>query len=881
VDRHRVVGHRLERQRVERLGVDRHGMEWGGLVGYRMVGQHLGVTAEPAPADTPPRNAGLRVAVLCLALAAAAVVVTRLVADAPGLDDALGLPWWSLALLFAVTSRVQLHVEVRRSAHSITLTDLAVVLALFSVAPVWVPLLRAATWIPVCAWRYRNSPRRAVFNAVHGTLETAVVTVMFTRLAQGAMLREPRAWGAAYAGVVVAGALGALLVTLVIRLNDGHVRLDTLREATVLGAVVGTANCTLGVIGVLLVDTSPAARWLLLALAAVLVTGYRSYATLRERHRGLDSLFDFTRSLARRPESENAVHALLRLAADRLKAEHAELLVTGWFAEGGPVLLRAASGDVVARPAALDEHWPLARVLAENAPMILSDRSRDTAVRSYLVRVGHREMLLAPLPGDDGPLGVLLVCDRSAANVRGFSDDDLRLLETMATHGGTELSNARLVDRLRHEATHDALTGLRNRSVLAEAVDRMVTPAANDGICTGAVALLDLDDFKQVNDALGHHVGDLLLQHVARRLPRTLPAGTAVCRLGGDEFAVVVPGDDPRRLLDLVAALKDDLARPVDLGPVTVSTNASVGVAFVGPHGLTSSVLLQRADVAMYAAKRTNRAVVAFDNSIDSVRPERLGLAADLRAMLGGDRDRGHVEVHYQPQVAASGAVVAVEALCRWAHPSLGLLSPDEFVPVAESTGLAGRLTDAVLRTALADLPKFGPRMCVSVNLSARSLHDPHLVDMVANALVDHGIPAGRLTLELTESSIVSDPVRASELLGELSARGVRISVDDFGTGYSSLSHLARLPVAEVKVDKSFVQRMRTDPRDAAIVRSVVRLADELDLAVVAEGVEDVETANDLRAQGCDVLQGYLYSRPVPAATLAAWLRSLGLRRAV
>jgi diguanylate cyclase (GGDEF)-like protein len=860
--------------------------------------QHLGVTAGPpatpaAPsvdlsdASAPsPRAGAVRVAALCVVMAAATVVVTRIAARHPGVTDSLGLPWWSLAALFVVTSRVQMHVEVRRSAHSVTLTDLAVVLALFSGAPVWVPLLRAATWIPVSVWRYRHSPRRAFFNSVLGPLETAVAAVVFAEMAHGAVLREPRAWAAAYLGVLVAGAVGALLVTAVIALNDGHAAPAMLREAVVLGAVVGAANCTLGVIGVLLVDTSPSARWLLVALAAVLVGGYHSYATLRERHRGLESLFGFTRSLARRPDTQDAVPALLRLAADRLAADSAELLVTTWTGHVGPVLLRVEDDDtVVARPAALDEHWPLARVLAENAPLMLGDRSRDEGVRSYLQRVGHREMLLAPLPGEHGPLGVLVVADRTASSVRGFSDDDLRLLETMATHGGAELANARLVDRLRHDASHDALTGLRNRSVLPEAVARILTPAAHDGTCVGAVVLLDLDDFKQVNDALGHHVGDLLLQHVGTRLHRTAPFGAAVCRLGGDEFALVIAGDDPRLLLDRVAAIKDELARPVDLGPVTVASFASVGVSFVGPHGVTAPVLLQRADVAMYAAKRTNRGVVAFDNAIDSVRPERLGLAADLRALLNGDAERGELVVFYQPQVAANGAVAGVEALVRWQHPTLGLVPPDEFIPVAESTGLAGPLTEVVLRRALADLRRFDAAgyagMSMSVNLSARSVHEPRLVEDVTAALVEHGIPPGRLTLELTESSIVSDPVRASELLGELSLRGVRISVDDFGTGYSSLSHLARLPVSEVKVDKSFVQRMRTDPRDAAIVRSVVRLAAELDLSAVAEGVEDAETARDLNALGCDLLQGYLFSRPLPAEALLDWLAAPRLALAV
>ena len=842
------------------------------------------VTTEP-PAERPPAHAGLRVAGLVAVMAAGTFALSAYLVQRPGLPDALRLPWWSVALLFVVTSRVQMHVEVRRSAHSVTLTDLAVVLALFSGAPIWVPVLRAVTWIPVCAWRYRTSARRAVFNAVLGPLETAVATVFFVQVAEGALLRDPRTWAAAYGGVFFAGVVGALLVTAVIALNDGNVSLASLREATLLGTLVGAANATLGVIAVLLVDTSPAARWLLIALGGVLVVGYHSYATLRERHRGLESLFGFTRSLARRADADDAVPTLLRLAADRLGADSAELLLATWPGVDGPVLLTVQGDRVVARPARLDDHWPLARVLTEQTPMILNaTRSADPAARKYLARVGHREMLLAPLPSDEAQGGVLVVCDRTASSVRGFTDDDLRLLETMATHGAAAISNARLVDRLRHDANHDALTGLRNRTVLAEAVGALVTPSAEHGTCVGAVALLDLDEFKQVNDALGHHVGDLLLQHVAGRLKQLTPAGSHVCRLGGDEFALIVAGDDPQALLDRIGVLKEELARPVDLGPVTVSTSASVGVAFVGPHGVSAPLLLQRADVAMYAAKRTSRGVVPFDNAIDSVRPERLGLASDLRALLAGDPGRGTLEVHYQPQVSISGAVVAIEALVRWAHPLLGLLMPDEFVPVAESTGLAGRLTDSVLRTALADLRTFdaaGYRVAVSVNLSARSLHDPHLVEDVAAALAAHGVAPGRLTLELTESSIVSDPVRASELLGMLAKNGVRVSVDDFGTGFSSLSHLARLPVSEVKVDKSFVTRMRRDPRDAAIVRSVVRLAAELDLAVVAEGVEDDATAAELNALGCDLLQGYLFSRPVPAAVLLDWLTDRPLLKAV
>ncbi|HVE64425.1 MAG TPA: EAL domain-containing protein [Mycobacteriales bacterium] len=856
---------RLERRRLVRSRVVRQQLELAATTPTSYV-----IGAPPGP-----RHAGRRLVLLYLGMTATLAALVAGLGTRPPLTGALHLPWWSLALLFLVTSGVQLHVEVRRSAHSVTLTDLAVVVALFSGSPALAPILRAATWIPISAWRYRRSARRAWFNVLLGPLETALAAGVFTVAAASATVRDPHAWVAAVLGVLIAGLVGALLVTGAIALNDGHFEPAPLRQAVTLGAVVGGGTSTLGLVGVLLVDATDAGRWLLVALATVLVLAYRSYAVLRDRHHGLESLFAFTRSLSHRTDDE-ALPTLLRLASERLGGEMAQLLVQDWPGTDGPVLLSmGAHGRVESQAARLEDHWPFARVLTERTAMILSERSNDEAVRSYLRRVGRREMILAPLGGDADSPGVLAVCDRTARAVRQFNDDDLRLLETMATHGAAELTNARLVNRLRHDATHDALTGLRNRSVLAEAVD--VLPVVLAGQVTGAVVVLDLDDFKQVNDALGHHVGDLLLQRIADRLQQLAAGGgAAVCRLGGDEFGVVLAGGDKDLLLARVKALAEQLARPVDLGPVTVSTAASIGMALVGPQGYDDAVLLQRADVAMYAAKRTGRGVVVFDESIDNAQPERLSLASDLRRLFAGEGGYGRLEVHYQPQLdCRTGEPLAVEALVRWAHPTLGLVPPDEFVPIAESTGLAGPLTHVVLGRALADVRSWdgaGHHLAVAVNLSARCLHDVSLVDDITAALVTHGVSASRLTLELTESCIVSDPVKASEVFTALAACGVRLSVDDFGTGYSSLSHLARLPMSEVKVDKAFVQRMRHDAKDRAIVRSVVRLADELGMAVVAEGVEDAETAAELADLGCDSLQGYYYSRPVPAAALLAWL---------
>jgi len=475
------------------------------------------------------------------------------------------------------------------------------------------------------------------------------------------------------------------------------------------------------------------------------------------------------------------------------------------------------------------------------------------------------------------PLPAVLHCVR-----RDGAALDVELVGAVTTgpdgqpHGAMALlvdvtERRRLQTRLEHQALHDALTGLPNRLLLAERTAQALGEDAARGTCTG-VLVVDLDRFKEVNDTLGHAHGDLLLQAVGPRLAEVLRAQDTVARVSGDEFAVLLPGlPDAAGALGAAERVLAALHRPFELEAATVDVEASVGVAVAPLDGTAAEVLLRHADVAMHAAKDLSAGVVAYQPEREAQAPGRLALLGELRRAL----DAGELVMHYQPKVdVASGEVCGAEALVRWQHPERGLLPPGAFLPVAESTGLIGRLTLTVLDLVLAQVAAWaatGQALPVAVNLSARRLHDAALPDEVARALARHGVPASLLRLEITESAIMSDPDRALAILRRLAAAGVRLSLDDFGTGYSSMSYLRELPVDELKVDRSFVMEMTGKENDGVLVRSAVDLGHNLGLAVVAEGVEDGPTLEALSALGCDIAQGYLLARPMDARGFERW----------
>jgi diguanylate cyclase (GGDEF)-like protein len=429
-----------------------------------------------------------------------------------------------------------------------------------------------------------------------------------------------------------------------------------------------------------------------------------------------------------------------------------------------------------------------------------------------------------------------------------------------------------------HDSLHDALSGLPNRTLLADRFGQALRAEARAGTATGLL-LIDLDRFKEINDTFGHHYGDELLSQVGPRLAGVLRDVDTVARLGGDEFAVLLPdmhsADDA---LAVASKLRAALEAPFHVCGVDLDVEASVGVVLSGEHGTDPTTLLQRADIAMYVAKTQNLGVFVHDPDVDGHCPAKLALLGDLRRAL----ERCELVLHYQPKLSIStGDVVSAEALVRWQHPDRGLVLPDEFIPLAEHTGLIGPLTRYVLDTALAQARSWvdaGRPLAVSVNLSVRNLLDEHLPALVAGLLTVHGVPARLLELEVTETALMTEPVRAQRLLEELSGLGVRISIDDFGAGYTSLGQLKNLPVDELKIDKSFVMTMTEDRSNALIVRSVVDLGHNLGLTIVAEGVETEQALTELRGFGCDIAQGYHLSRPITADALTTWLHGRNIR---
>lgn len=449
----------------------------------------------------------------------------------------------------------------------------------------------------------------------------------------------------------------------------------------------------------------------------------------------------------------------------------------------------------------------------------------------------------------------------------------------VARGASSSLRNARLADELgrqaremRHQATHDTLTQLPNRSLF---LDKLTHAVERDGAGTMvAVLLMDLDRFKEINDTLGHHNGDVLLQQVGARLCEEVGSNITVARMGGDEFALLVQPDSLSQAVSVAERVMDCFQRPFVLNDLPVEAAVSIGMAFYPEHGTNANVLVQRADVAMYHAKGARTGFAVYVPEDDPYSLARLSLVPELREAV----KTGELTLHYQPKVALqTGHVHGVEALLRWKHPRLGSVGPDRFIPLAERTGLIKQITLFVLDESMRQAHEWrndGIEIDVAINLSAYSLHDLTLTNDIGYMLTKWKVPAGSVELEITESALMSDPVRAAATLHELTDMGLKVAIDDFGTGYSSLSRLRELPVSTIKIDKSFTLGLPRSEDDAAIVRSTIDLAHNLGLAAVAEGVESETVWRRLLELGCDFVQGNHVSRPLPAEVLTAWIRN-------
>lgn len=422
-----------------------------------------------------------------------------------------------------------------------------------------------------------------------------------------------------------------------------------------------------------------------------------------------------------------------------------------------------------------------------------------------------------------------------------------------------------------HDALHDALTGLPNRTLASDRFEQALRAGQRTSATTGLL-LIDLDRFKEVNDTLGHHVGDRLLEQIGPRLAGALRGADTIARLGGDEFAVVLPDvDGVTGAMDVASRLRTALKAPFKVDDIELDIDASIGVVISGAHGTDARTLLQHADIAMYVAKQQKRGVVVYDPENDGHSPARLSLLGQLRHGI----ERGELFLHYQPKVnLVTRDVVGVEVLVRWQHPERGIVPPDEFIPLAEHTGLIGELTTSVLNMALAQAKAWadaGFQIPVAVNVSARDLANEAFANRVKALLAHYAVASTLLEIEVTESAVMLEPEKAVQVLRQLDAAGVRIAIDDFGVGHTSLAQLKNLPVGELKIDKSFILTMHSSPGAAAIVKSMIDLGHSLNMRVVAEGIETTQALEALVDLRCDTGQGYHLCRPASADDLTHW----------
>ena len=775
----------------------------------------------------------------------------------------------ALLLAFAFAEVAVVHIPVGRNSYALTFSDIPLVVGLFFLSPLAFVLVRVLGAAAPRALENRGSPRKLVFNLAWYTVEASLAVIIWHGLLASSVELGPMAWLAAGVVTVTVDLIGTLAISLVIATDTGakpRAR-EVLVEANPLVALV---NASTALVIVYVITSDWRALWTVAVVVAVLVFAQRSHNRLRRRTESLEQLGQFTSDVGGQLEVETAVRTALLWMTRSLKAETAELVLEERFAGSSRRWTAAFDGSVSEQPGAVYA-VALAPWLADG-PVLARRRTRDRALAAALRTAGLRDAIAMPLHGDGEVIGTLLVGDR-LGDVETFAASDLRELQALGNHLSVTLRNARRADLIRENAHEqlrrslvDELTGLPNRRHLQEQLGTHL----DDGGRATAI-LLDLDRFKDINDTLGHRTGDELLKMVAERLDRSAPHDALVARLGGDEYAVLLLSDDDATTAYVVALIRHAFSQPFELEQLQVTVEASLGVAVVDSSAGPTD-LLRRADIAMFAAKSRRTGVETYRPELEVGSPQRLTLLTDLREAI----TRGELTVHFQPKVRLrDGQVVGAEALVRWVHPQRGFIGPDEFVPVAEHSGLITPLTFAVLRQSLdacASWRRAGRPLGVAVNISPRSLLDPSFVDEVARALAVVEVPASAVTLEITESSLMADPERAIEAMQRLRTLGLHLSIDDLGTGYSSLSYLQRLPVSEVKIDRSFLRPDDTEGDSFAIVGAIVDLGHRLGRHVVAEGVEDETTWARLQQLGCDSAQGYWMSRPLPAADFTTWL---------
>jgi diguanylate cyclase (GGDEF)-like protein len=795
---------------------------------------------------------------------------------------ALHLPWWLVAVAFAVGERCVVHVHFRRGAHSFSLGDIPLVFGLLFCSADGVVLACLTGSAIVLVLDRRLPPIKFIFNLGQFALTTCIAVLVLHAVAPADGTMGPQMWIAALLATQAAGLVTVLLIAAAISLSEELVRLGTMVHMFSMDLVVTLSNTSLGLCGAVLTADDPRALPLLVVPSATLFAAYRAYLSERERHKRLEFLYEANRTLVHSREIAHALEGLLKRSLDAFRAEMAEIILFGSDQNPslrtllGPgnvrELMEPVDTEVADQMRALLEH-------SGTGAMTLDPPFGGPRLQRYLEARGVTHAMVAPLPGEERVIGAIMLANRFGV-VRSFDNEDLRLLDTLATNASVALQYDRLEqavlqlsvlqEQLHHQAYHDPLTSLANRTLFTDKVRETLAGSLGQV----AVLFIDLDDFKTVNDSLGHSAGDELLISVASRLRGCLRPEDVVARLGGDEFAVMV--EDGRDAEDAAATvarrIMDAFVMPLTVGSESVSVYVSVGIATSLAGETTAEELIRDADVAMYKAKTSGKGrFQVFHPSMGAAVLERHGLKEELRLAI----EREQLMLYFQPIVTLdTGELVAEEALVRWQHPRRGLVAPNEFLPLAEETGLILGVGQYVLERACLQARAWqlerddgrlsGPGVSIHVNLSAVELRDRHLAERVRETLVRTAVDPRMLVFEVTETLLLEDEAHVSATIAELRALGVRFALDDFGTGYSSLSYLHTLPLDMLKIAKSFVDGLARGGREASFVRMIIELARTLGVGVIAEGIETQDQVSALVALGCDLGQGFHLGRPRP-----------------
>ena len=833
--------------------------------------------SEGDPGQPTSSRRGHRVHFLTVVLVALAVVLLiEVVAPLHSLPAPRQIPWWILIPLFCAAEVFVVHIQFRRDAHSFSLSELPLVVGFFFVPPLVVVLSMVAGTAIALSVHRRQSPLKLAFNLANFTVANSVAALLFMRLVDHHDALSAISFFGVLVAILAGGVLQSLVILTAISFSEG--RLDAAGIASTFGfaQAATVVNTCLALIGVRIIWENPAEIWLLAIPTVGCFIAYRFYVAEREKRDQVDFLYQSSKQLQRTEAVDDAVATLLTKSCEVFRAERAEI-----------TFLPTRERDAVVRttvdkeqttefmtPVTLDdvELAFMSRLLLDS-PLLLSAHGKtDGDPGGFLERRGLRDAMAVVLRGENNMVGTMLIANR-LGEVTGFDDEDLRLLEMLANQTGVILERGRLQhslsqltvlqEQLRHEASHDPLTGMANRLLFGSRVEQAL---AQTGQHVG-VLFIDIDDFKTVNDSLGHAAGDELLCAIADRIGECLRPGDVAARLGGDEFAVLLIGiDEPATAVRISERVIDALREPFIIAAEEVLTHASIGIATAVDTECDGQELLQNADLALYTAKSSGKSRwELFEPAMYAAVQRRHRLKADLYHAV----ESVEFELVYQPIVRVSTcSIVAAEALLRWRHPTRGTVLPDDFISLVEETGLITQVGAWVLRSACEearDWPEVdgAEPVAVSVNVAVRQLREPDFVDSVRAVLHETGLEASRLILEVTEADIIYDTEPIIGCLDALRDLGVRIALDDFGTGHSSLSRLRDFPVDILKIDRSFTSSLCGPTQSVGFAHSVFNFGVGLGLSVIAEGVETEECLRELNDLGCELAQGYLFGQPL------------------